>query len=156
MRMEDYFNLTADGALSWKSIISCASDYKQGLKYWQHRMHELSTRRCACITRSLSWIATELCDPPGYDGLTDISMFVNKLELWVLEKQRLLALDVVLKATLAIWWVAHRGGIKYWSQCNRLMQVRFVTNEENISQKYTGESDPMVHVEQCRDYGVYY
>jgi hypothetical protein len=33
----------------------------------------------------------------------------------------------------------------------RLMQIRFGTEEENIAQKYTGESDPTGHVEQCRD-----
>jgi hypothetical protein len=62
----------------------------------------------------------------------------------------LLALDVSLKATLSRCWVAHREGIKDWSQCNRLMQVRFGSEEENIVQKYTGESDPTGHVEQCR------
>jgi hypothetical protein len=100
--------------------------------------------------RSLRWIGTELCDPPRYDGLTDISMFVKEFELQVPEQQRLLALDVVLKVTPARWWDAHREGMKDWSQCNRLMQIRFGTEEENIAQKYTGESDPVDHVEQCR------
>jgi hypothetical protein len=111
----------------------------------------VSTRRCAHINRSLHWIGTELCDPPRYDGLTDISMFVKEFELQVPKQQRLLALDVVLKETPARWWDAHREGIKYWSQCNRLMQIRFGTEEEDIAQKYTGESDPAGHVEQCRD-----
>jgi hypothetical protein len=42
--MDDYVNLTADGALSWRSISSCASDSEEGLEHWQQRMHEVSTR----------------------------------------------------------------------------------------------------------------
>jgi hypothetical protein len=52
--------------------------------------------------------------------------------------------------TPARWWVAHKEGMEDWSQCRRLMQVRFGTEVENIAQKYTGESDPVDHVEQCR------
>jgi hypothetical protein len=75
--MDDYVNPTADGALSWRSISSCASDSEEGLENWQQRMHEVSTRQCACITRSLRWIGTELCDPPRYDGLRETSLFVK-------------------------------------------------------------------------------
>jgi len=67
--------------------------------------------------------------------------------LQVPEPKRLLELDVVLKVTPTEWWVAHREGMKYWSHCSRLMQIRFGTEEENIVHKYTGESDPMDHVE---------
>jgi hypothetical protein len=115
------------------------SDSEEGLEHWQQRMHEVSTRRCACITRSLHWIGTELCNPPRYDGLTDISMFVKTFELQVPEQQRLLALDVVLKVTPSRWWVAHREGMKDWLQCNRLMQIRFGTEGENIAEIYRGE-----------------
>jgi hypothetical protein len=103
------------------------------------------------MTRSMRWIGTELCNLPRYDGLSDISMFVKTFELQVPEQQRLLALDVVLKVTPTRWWVAHREGMKDWLQCNRLMQIRFGTEGENIAHKYTGESDPAGHVEQCRD-----
>jgi hypothetical protein len=44
--------------------------------------------------------------------LNDISYFVKEFELQILEQQRLLALDVVLKATLAKWSVAHKEGIE--------------------------------------------
>jgi hypothetical protein len=77
-------------------------------------MHEVSTRRCARITRSLCWIGMELCDPPKYDGLTDISSFVKVFELQIPEQQILLALDVVLKATPTRWWDSHKEGIEYW------------------------------------------
>jgi hypothetical protein len=41
------------------------------------RLHEVSTRRCACITHTLAWIGDEVCDPPKYDGLTDVDIFVK-------------------------------------------------------------------------------
>jgi hypothetical protein len=59
----------------------------------------------------LRWIGTKLCDPPKYDGLNDISSFEKAFELQELEQQRLLALDVVLKATPARWWDAHQKGM---------------------------------------------
>ena len=42
--MEDYVDPTTYGALSWRSIISCASYLEVGLENWQQRMHEVSTR----------------------------------------------------------------------------------------------------------------
>jgi hypothetical protein len=32
-RMDDYVNPTLDGALSWRSISSCASDLEEGLEH---------------------------------------------------------------------------------------------------------------------------
>jgi hypothetical protein len=72
----------------------------------------VSTRRCAHITQSLRWIGMELCDPPMYEGLTDIILFVNTVEFQVPEKQILLALYVVLKATPTRWWVVHKEGME--------------------------------------------
>jgi len=65
--------------------------------------------------------STKLYDPPRYDGITNINMFIKAFELQVPKQQRLLALDVVLEATPARWWVAHRKSIKDWAQCIRLM-----------------------------------
>jgi hypothetical protein len=56
--MDDYVNPIADGTLSWRSISLCASDFEEVLEHWKQRMHEVSTRRCAHITRSLHWIGT--------------------------------------------------------------------------------------------------
>jgi hypothetical protein len=70
--------------------------------------------------------------------------------LKVSEQQRLLALDVVLKVNPPRCWDAHKEGMKDLPQCRILMQVRFRNEGENIVQKYTSESDPIVHVEQCR------
>jgi hypothetical protein len=84
-QMEDYVDPTTNGVLGGRSISSCASNSKVGLENWQYRMHEVSTRRCARINRSLHWIGTELCDPPRYDGLTEIDMFIKAFELQVPE-----------------------------------------------------------------------
>jgi len=89
----------------------------------------------------LHYIGIELCDPPRYDELTDTIFFVKVFSLQVLEQQRLLALYVFLKETLARWWAAHKQGMKYWSQCRRLMKIRFGTKVEKIAQNYTCESD---------------
>jgi hypothetical protein len=49
--MEDYVDPTTDGALSWQSVSSCASDSEASIEHWRQRMHEVSTRRCARMTR---------------------------------------------------------------------------------------------------------
>jgi hypothetical protein len=36
-----------------------------------------------CITRSLCWIGMDICDPPIYDGLTNIISLVEVFELQV-------------------------------------------------------------------------
>jgi hypothetical protein len=43
----------------------------------------------------------------------------------VLENQRLLSLDISLKATPARWWGAHKETIQDWYQCKRLLCIRF-------------------------------
>jgi hypothetical protein len=42
-RMDDYVNPTTDGALSWRSIRSCASNSEEGIEHWQHRLHKVLT-----------------------------------------------------------------------------------------------------------------
>jgi hypothetical protein len=98
------------------------------------------------MTKSICWIGIELCNPPKYDGLTYITTFVHIFEAQVPEQQRLLALDIVLKATPARWWVTHKENIEDWKQCRRLIQVRFNTDEGDMMQKYTKEGNPTYHV----------
>jgi hypothetical protein len=76
----------------------------------------------------LRWIGTYLCEPPKYDGLTDISSFVKDIGLNIPKQQILLELDVVLKDTTGRWWDSHKEGIEDWSQCKIIMQVRFGTD----------------------------
>jgi hypothetical protein len=148
-RMDDYVNPNVDGALSWRIISSCYSYSEEGLEHWQQRMHKVSTRRYVYITRSLHWIGTKLCDPPKYDGLNNIEYLVNVFKLNIPKQQRLLALDVFLKATPARWWATHKERIEDWQQCRRFMQVRFGTEVKYIAQKYIEVGDPTNHVEQC-------
>jgi hypothetical protein len=81
---------------------------------------------------------------PKFEGLTEVSYFVNEFELQIPEQQRLLALDVALRETPVRWWETHKEGIEDWKHCKRLMQIRFGT--EDIMHKYTGMSDMKDHV----------
>jgi hypothetical protein len=69
----------------------------------------------------------------------------------VLENQRLLALDIALKATPAIWWDTHKETITDWYQCKWLMCIRFnAEHKKNKKQKYDGQGAPAEHLEKCR------
>jgi hypothetical protein len=74
-REEDYVNPTANGVLIWRSITSCASDSNTGLENWQQRLHEVSTRRCARIDRTVKWVGTKIREPPSFHGLNDLEEF---------------------------------------------------------------------------------
>ena len=50
---EDYINPTADGNLSWKCESSCTSDLGEALEKWHNQLHEVSSRKCARITKSV-------------------------------------------------------------------------------------------------------
>jgi len=76
--MDDYINPIVECVLIWKSISSCVSNSEEALEHWQQRLHEVSTRRCARITCALRWIGDEVCDPPKYDGITDVDIFVKE------------------------------------------------------------------------------
>jgi hypothetical protein len=122
---EDYINPTADGVLSWCNITSCATDSDTGLENWQQRLHEVSTRRCAIIDCVVWWISIEFKGPPSFHRLNDLETFVAQYEDEALENQRLLALDLELKATPAIWWGTHKDIITKWYQCKQLLCIRF-------------------------------
>ena len=48
---EDYINPTMDGNSTWKSASSCTFDSEAALENWKNRLHEVSIRRCARVTR---------------------------------------------------------------------------------------------------------
>ena len=110
--VDDYVNPIVEVVLSWRSIISSVAYSKEALKNWKQRLHEVLTRKCARITHTLRWIGTEIVEPPRYNGLTSIEYFINEFEMYIPEKQRLLAIDVALKATSTRWWVGHKDGIR--------------------------------------------
>ena len=50
---EYYINLAVDGNLSWKSASYCTSDLREALENWKNKVHEVSMRSCAKVTRSM-------------------------------------------------------------------------------------------------------
>ena len=103
VRTEDYINPTADGVLSWRSITSCAFDSDMGLENWQQCLHNVSTRICARIDHAVRWVGTEIREPPIFHGINNLEEFLMRYEEEVSDSQRLLALNITLKATPAIW-----------------------------------------------------
>jgi hypothetical protein len=134
-RNEDYINPTADGILNWRSINSCETDLDTSLENWQQRLHEVSTRRCARIDRAIIWVGIEIREPPSFHGVNDLETFLAQYEDEVLENQRLLALDLALKATPARWWGAHKETITDWYQCKRLLRIRFDAEQKEKKKK---------------------
>ena len=51
---------------------------------------------------------TETVEFPIYEGLPGLSDFFQEFEEKVFEPQRILALDVALKATPDRWWATHK------------------------------------------------
>ena len=64
-------------------------------------MHEVSFRKFRLITQSLRHVATKVVELPVYEGLPELSAFLEIFEERVLEPQRLLALEQALKDTPA-------------------------------------------------------
>jgi hypothetical protein len=62
-------------------------------------MYEVSTRRCARLTREVRWIGTTVSNLPTFDGLNPLETFLLDFEASVPMQQRLLAMDEALKAT---------------------------------------------------------
>ena len=76
----DYIHPTSDENLSWRSTSSCTSDSGEALENSQNRLHELSLRRCAGITRSVRWVENQLRELPTYEGLPNIVTFLSEFE----------------------------------------------------------------------------
>jgi hypothetical protein len=93
------------------------SDSDTGLENWKHRLHEVSTRRCARIDHVVRWVGTEIREPPSFHGINDLEELLKKYEEEVLENQSLLALDISLKETPARWWGSQKETIQGRYQC---------------------------------------
>jgi hypothetical protein len=94
-------------------------------------MYEVSTRRCARITREVRWIDTKVSNLPTFDGLNPLETFFSDFEESVPIQQRLLAMDEVPRETLERWWGAHKSNIIDWIQCHTLMTTRFSVQVED-------------------------
>ena len=135
---EDYIHPTVDGKLGWCTTSYVSSDSEDALENWQNQLHEVSFRKCGLITQSLRHVATETVKLPIYEGLPGLSEFFQVFEETVFEPQRILALDVALKATPAQWWATHKQTIQNWEQCRRLMMVRFGDINVYHARRYDG------------------
>ena len=51
---------------------------------------------------------------PIYEKLPGLCELFQEFEKKVLEPQRILALDIALKATLVHWWATHKRTIHDW------------------------------------------
>ena len=143
---EDYIHPTIDGELGWRRASSTSCDSKYAIENWQNRLHEVSFRKCGLIEQSLRHDATETVEFPIYEGLLGQSEVFQEFKEKVFEPQRILALDVELKATPARWWVTHKQMIHDWEQCRRLMMVCFGDSEVYHVWRYDGHNDPTNHL----------
>jgi hypothetical protein len=140
-----------DGNLRWRSDNACSSDSEEALENWQNQMYEVSTRRCARLTREVRWIGTTVSNLPTFDGLNPLEAFLSEFEASVPMQQRLLAMDEALKSTPTRWWGTHKSNITDWIQCRTLMTVWFSAQEERCEVRYTGRSCPKDHVRSCEE-----
>jgi hypothetical protein len=120
---EDYVNPTIDEVLNWCNITSCATYSDTGLENWQQRLHEVSMRRCERIECAIRGIGIEIKEPPSFHTLNDLETLLTQYQDELLENQRLLALDLALKATTTRWWGAHKEIITNWYPCKRLLCI---------------------------------
>jgi hypothetical protein len=118
-------------------------------------MYEVSTRRCARLTRDICWIDTTTSNLPTFDGMNLLQTFLSKFEASVKTQYRFLAMDDALKETPGRWWGTHKNNITDWVQCRTLMTTWFSTQVKGCKVQYTGRSCPKDHVrsreEACRN-----
>jgi hypothetical protein len=100
-------------------------------------MYEVSTRRCAILTKEVRWIDTIISNFPTFDGLNHLEAFLMEFEEIVPIQQRLLALHEALKANLARWWGTHKHNITDLVQCRTLMTTHFSEQVEGYEVRYT-------------------
>jgi hypothetical protein len=109
-------------------------------------MYEVSTRRCARLTREVRWIGTTVSNLPTFDGLNPLETFLSEFEASVPTQQILLAMDEALKETPTRWWGTHKSNITDWIQCRTLMTTWFSAQVEGCEVRYIGRSCPKDHV----------
>ena len=122
-----------------------------GLKKWQQRLHEVSGRRLARITKTLHWIRSEVSTLPIFDGLSNIKIFVQEYEAQLPCLERLQHLFIVVRATPMRWWTVHQQNIATWDTCCRLILIRFKADIEGIESLYDGVSGPFTHIRACEE-----
>jgi hypothetical protein len=56
-------------------------------------MYEVSTRRCARLTKEVHWIGTTVSNLPTFDGLNSLEALLEDFEASVPTQHRLLEMD---------------------------------------------------------------
>ena len=84
------------------------------------------------MSKSLRWIGAEITEIPSYHGLTDIQDFLEQFEQQIHYEQRIVAMDLAVRATLARWWYAHKKNIASWDDIKRLMAIIFLVDREYV------------------------
>lgn len=80
VKEHDCVNPTIEGKLSWERDNSCTLKSEEELENWYNRLHEVSTKPYAIITKSVRYMISEVCNIPSYDGLGDVNNFINDYE----------------------------------------------------------------------------
>jgi hypothetical protein len=88
-------------------------------------MYEVSTWRCARLTKAVRWIGTKVSNLPTFDGLNNLEAFLVQFDRIVPIQEMMLVLDETLKATPSRWWGTHKKNIVEWVQCRTLLTVHF-------------------------------
>jgi hypothetical protein len=96
-------------------------------------MYEVSTRRCARLSREVHWIDTTISNLPTFDGLNPLETFLSDFEESVPMQQILLVMDEALEETPTIWWGEHKSNITDWVQYLNLMTTWFSTHVEGVT-----------------------
>ena len=63
------------------------------------------------LTKSLRWIGTEIIDIPSFHGLADVNDFLQQFEQEIPHEQRMVVIELAVRATPARWWHAHKEHI---------------------------------------------
>jgi hypothetical protein len=64
---------------------------RYSLENWQHRLHEVSTRRCTRIDCAVRWVGTKIREPPRFHGVNDLEAFLTWYEDEVLDNHETLS-----------------------------------------------------------------
>jgi hypothetical protein len=56
------------------------TDSEDAIERWQQNMYEVSTQRCARITKAIHYIEIELCDALCFDGRRSVESFLVQME----------------------------------------------------------------------------
>jgi hypothetical protein len=84
--------------------------------------------------------------------MNDLEAFLTWYKNEVLEKKRILALDILLKETPTRWWGVHKEIVKYWYQCKRLLSIRFGAEQGSTEMnKYDRNGARTEPLDKCRE-----